>query len=84
MGTKGTEKVPAQEDDGEGDGEIKGGSPATLLAFAVPGYTRRQALHHPYSGSVGSYGLRDGETKEQRGEGGQRGRTPSLQRDVHR
>jgi len=61
VGTKGTKKVPAQEDDEEGDGGQRGGSPSTLLALAIPGYTRR-----PYTipTSVGSYGLCDGETKE--------------------
>lgn len=64
VGTKGTEKVPAQEDEGEGDeGAKRGCSLSTPLALAIPGYTRCKALHHPYFGSVGSYGLCDGETK---------------------
>jgi len=61
VGTKRTEKVPAQEDQGRRGG--KGGSLSTPLALAIPGYTHCQALHHPYLESVGSYGLCDGETK---------------------
>lgn len=55
----------------ETGGGQRGGSPSTLLAFAVPGYTLGcQALHHPYLGPVGV--LWTSRRGNVRGEGGRR------------